>query len=185
MDQTHTNDVQPQGAVSKEDKKNSLKRHLELFNVFMDAYAKDQKAKPKKICTEHPNSNTHDTKECLTLRFREMETNDTLMAELAKQLQDINPAKANVAQVSLGQAPGDASIGGIAVVPTALVNTHVQGDKYDDIDSAATEYMVHTDANLHEVEEINEFIQTGGNNSVLATNKGNLKIADVDLQNVL
>ncbi|KAJ9119909.1 hypothetical protein QFC24_005392 [Naganishia onofrii] len=132
-----------------------------LVSKAFDAKIKDRNAKsnlPKKVCTEHPNSNTHETKECYVLRHRQLESKDKKIEELNRKLRDLQSAKANVAHVSLGQEPGDGSFGWIAVAPTAMVNTPIQGHKFV-IDSAATEHMVHTDANLHDVVEINEWIR--------------------------
>jgi hypothetical protein len=140
----------------------------------------------KKFCTEHPNANTHDTKECNVLKHREGQKKDREIEDLRKELAALKAASARVAvaEVPLRQGDDDGLEGWVSISSTALIVKAADETAYV-IDSGATEHMVCTDKDLHDMVSVHQHIRTGGNNLIKVTHKGTLRVGDFTLENVL
>jgi hypothetical protein len=168
------------------DEETESKKEAKAFFSKPEPKGKGNTNVRRKFCTEHPNANTHDTKECNVLKHREGQKEEKEIEDLRKGLDALKAASARaaVAAVSLGAEDGDGLEGWVSISSTALIVKAIDETAYV-IDFGATEHMVCNDKDLHDMVPVQQVIRAGGNNLVKVTHKGTLRVGDFNLENVL
>lgn len=143
--------------------------------------AKAKKSTPKvpKKCTHHPDSTSHDTKDCFVEK-------DRLVAELQKRIAELEGKQSTAAIASAtvldeedgayyhGQVANYTALAGKSLDPTAYV-----------IDSGADVHMVCNTSNMSDLMKLDGHqIITAGNICIPATHKGTLNLGSLVLPNV-
>lgn len=147
------------------------------------AKAKGKSTRTKKHCTEHPDSTTHDTKDCITLKRRKEKADSAKKSAVAKKAK--KDEKANAAESDTSDAEAQAADQAMIASAAHLASPPLRRAKNSSAnttwnpDSGATSHMTPHRAWIRDMETCRIPIRLANNDVVWALGKGSVAFTPV------